>query len=91
MRQLLFNEVKPFSQDFIKQGSCRSPDSGESSWGAAGVNGFGSINSYMIEQSNVDLAKEMVHMITTQRGFQSNSKVITTTDIMLETVVNMKR
>jgi flagellar hook protein FlgE len=66
-------------------------DSGDPSWGAAGVNGFGTINSYMIEQSNVDLAKEMVNMITTQRGFQANSKVITTTDIMLETVVNMKR
>jgi flagellar hook protein FlgE len=65
--------------------------SGEPSWGAAGVNGFGTINGYMIEQSNVDLAKEMVHMITTQRGFQANSKVITTVDIMLDTVVNMKR
>jgi len=65
--------------------------SGEPSWGAAGVNGFGTVNSYMIEQSNVDLAKEMVHMITTQRGFQANSKVITSVDTMLEVVVNMKR
>ncbi len=39
----------------------------------------------------MDLAREFVQMITTQRGFQSNSKVITTTDTMLETVVNMKR
>ena len=66
-------------------------DSGEPSWGAAGMNGFGTVNGYMIEQSNVDMAKEMVHMITTQRGFQSNSKVITTVDQMLEVVVNMKR
>jgi flagellar hook protein FlgE len=66
-------------------------DSGDPSWGAAGVNGFGLINGYMIEQSNVDLAKEMVHMITTQRGFQANSKVITTVDTMMEVVVNMKR
>ncbi len=66
-------------------------ESGDPSWGAAGTAGFGTINGYMIEQSNVDLAKEMVQMITTQRGFQSNSKVITTTDVMLETVVNMKR
>ena len=66
-------------------------ESGEPSWGAAGVNGFGFINSYMIEQSNVDLAKEMVHMITTQRGYQANSKVITSVDIMIDTVINMKR
>jgi len=66
-------------------------ESGDPSWGAAGVNGFGSVNSYMIEQSNVDLAKEMVHMITTQRGYQANSKVITSVDTMMDTVINMKR
>jgi flagellar hook protein FlgE len=66
-------------------------ESGDPSWGRAGSNGFGTVNGYMIEQSNVDLAKEMVHMITTQRGFQANSKVITSVDTMLEVVVNMKR
>jgi flagellar hook protein FlgE len=66
-------------------------ESGDPGWGAAGVNGFGTVNGYMIEQSNVDLAKEMVHMITTQRGFQANSKVITSVDTMMEVVVNMKR
>jgi flagellar hook protein FlgE len=66
-------------------------ESGDPSWGAAGTAGFGTVQSFCIEQSNVDLAKEMVHMITTQRGFQANSKVITTVDTMLEVVVNMKR
>ena len=66
-------------------------ESGDPSWGAAGTAGFGVVQSYCIEQSNVDLAKEMVHMITTQRGFQANSKVITSVDTMMEVVVNMKR
>lgn len=44
-----------------------------------------------LEMSNVDLASELADMIVTQRGFQSNSKMVTVADEMLETVVNMKR
>ena len=44
-----------------------------------------------LEMSNVDVANEFTDMIVTQRGFQSNSKIITVSDEMLETVVNMKR
>lgn len=44
-----------------------------------------------LEMSNVDLANEFSDMIVTQRGFQSNSKIITVSDEMLETLVNMKR
>lgn len=66
-------------------------DSGDPLPGPANSNGMGSISSNSLEQSNVDLAREFVEMITTQRGFQSNSKVVTTTDTMLEVVVNMKR
>ena len=44
-----------------------------------------------LEMSNVDLASELADMIITQRGFQSNSKIITVGDEMLETVINMKR
>lgn len=44
-----------------------------------------------LEMSNVDVANEFTDMIITQRGFQSNSKIITTSDEMLETVVNIKR
>ena len=44
-----------------------------------------------LEMSNVDVANEFSQMIITQRGFQSNSKIITVGDEMLETVINMKR
>lgn len=66
-------------------------DSGEPRIGAAGDNGFGETMSYNIENSNVDMTTELVRMITCQRGFQSNSKIITTVDTMLETVIGMKR
>ncbi|MDR2820575.1 MAG: flagellar hook-basal body complex protein [Desulfovibrio sp.] len=65
--------------------------SGNALVGVAGHTGFGSVESYNIEQSNVDIAREFVEMITTQRGFQANSKGITTVDTMLETVIGMKR
>ena len=57
----------------------------------AGDNGFGVTRAYNIEGSNVDLSREFVNMITTQRGFQANSKGVTTVDTMLETVIGMKR
>lgn len=66
-------------------------DSGEPRIGAAGDNGFGETMAYNIENSNVDMTTELVRMITCQRGFQSNSKIITTVDTMLETVIGMKR
>ena len=49
------------------------------------------ITSSALEMSNVDLASEFADMITTHRGFQSNSKMITTGDEMLETLINVKR
>lgn len=51
----------------------------------------GRILGNYLEMSTVDLATEMTTMITTQRGFQANSKIITVTDQMLEELVNMKR
>ena len=51
----------------------------------------GYITSGALEGSNVDLAKEFTDMITTQRGFQANSKVITTSDEMLQIIRGMKR
>ncbi len=66
-------------------------DSGEAVAGPANANGLGSIASNSLEQSNVDLASEFVKMITTERGFQANSKVITSVDTMLQTVIMMKR
>lgn len=54
------------------------------------VNG-GSMNSGQLEMSNVDLSTEFTTMITTQRGFQANSRIITTSDSLLEELVNLKR
>ena len=52
---------------------------------------FGSIQQGMIELSNVKLVNEMVDLITAQRAYEANSKAITTTDSMLDTVNNLKR
>jgi len=53
--------------------------------------GLGAINGGSLELSNVDLGEEFSTMITTQRAFQAGSRVITTTDQMLEEAVNLKR
>ena len=52
---------------------------------------FGTTTSGAIEMSNVDLAQEFTNMITAQRGFQANSRVISTADEMLQDLVNLKR
>jgi flagellar hook protein FlgE len=52
---------------------------------------LGNLFTNALEQSTVDLAAEFVKMITTQRGFQANSRVITTTDEMLSELINLKR
>ncbi len=51
----------------------------------------GSMSQGVLEMSNVDLSAEFTEMITTQRGFQANSRIITTSDSMLEELVNLKR
>ncbi len=51
----------------------------------------GSFSSGVLEMSNVDLSREFTEMITTQRGFQANSRVITSSDEMLQELVNLKR
>ena len=51
----------------------------------------GSMTTGELEMSNVDLSKEFTNMITTQRGFQANSRIITVSDTMLEELVNLKR
>jgi flagellar hook protein FlgE len=65
--------------------------SGDPITGKPGSNGLGSISPNSLEQSNIDLATEFVKMITTQRGFQANSKIITVTDQMLNELINLKR
>lgn len=56
-----------------------------------GTAGLATIAPNSLEQSNVDIAAEFVKMITTQRGFQANSKIITVTDQMLAELINLKR
>ena len=58
---------------------------------APGSNGLGQIQSGYVEISNVDLSAEMANLITAQRGFEANSKIVTTSDEVLQTLVNMKR
>ncbi len=55
------------------------------------TNGAGKLNPGTLEMANIDLTAEFADMIVTQRGFQANSRIITTTDQMLEELVNMVR
>ncbi len=68
-----------------------SSNSGDPIFGAAGSQGSSSIKPGSLELSNVELAQEFTDMITTQRGFQANGRVITVSDSLLEELVNLKR
>ena len=68
-----------------------SLDSGDPLPGLPGSGRLGSVSPSAIEMSNVDLAQEFVKMITTQRAFQANSRVITTSDEILNELINIKR
>jgi len=65
--------------------------SGQPIIGQPGSGGRGNVSSNSLEQSTVDLAQEFVNMITSQRGFQANSRTITTTDQLLQELINLKR
>ncbi len=65
--------------------------SGAANIGIAGSGGRGSVATGALEMSNVDLATEFTGMITAERGFQANSRVITTSDQMLQELVNLKQ
>jgi len=68
-----------------------SPNSGAPAPGVPGTSGLGTLIPGAVEMSNVDLAQEFTGMITAQRGFQANSRIISTADEMLQELVNMKR
>ncbi|AFY02987.1 flagellar hook protein FlgE [Bdellovibrio bacteriovorus] len=68
-----------------------SRDSGTASVGAPGAAGRGKLFAKSLERSTVDLATEFVNMIQNQRGFQANAKTITTTDELLNEVIQLKR
>lgn len=65
--------------------------SGAAKLGIPGSTGTGEVISGALEMSNVDLSQEFTDMITTQRGYQANSRVITTSDTMLEELLSLKR
>jgi flagellar hook protein FlgE len=67
-----------------------SANSGTKSVNIPGVGGSGTLSPGAVEMSNVDLAQTFTNMITAERGFQANSRVITTADDMLQDLVNMK-
>jgi flagellar hook protein FlgE len=64
--------------------------SGDVQMGEAGTGSFGLIQSGALENSNVDLAKQLVNLITAQRNFQANAQVITTADAVTQTVINIR-
>jgi len=66
-------------------------NSGTAEMGFPGTSGVSTLTPSSLEMSNVDLAKEFTDMIITQRGYQANSRVITTSDQLLEELVNLKR
>jgi flagellar hook protein FlgE len=65
--------------------------SGAANIGTAGTGGRGTVTTGALEMSNVDLATQFTGMITAERGFQANGRVITTSDEMLQELVNLKR
>ena len=68
-----------------------SRESGTAALGASGKAGRGKLFAKSLERSTVDLAAEFVNLIQNQRGFQANAKTITTTDQLLEEVIQLKR
>lgn len=68
-----------------------SSNSGLAQIGTPGSGGAGTIEGSTIEMSNVDLSEEFVNLIRAQRGFQANTRVITTSDQVLEELINLKR
>ncbi len=68
-----------------------TPGSGQPNVGRAGSGGRGAIIAGALEQSNVDLSGEFVRMIAAQRGFQANSKTISTADQLLAELIQLKR
>ena len=91
------NPVFRRSEEFSRAGAApqQQPYGGygqPSQWNVGQPGGaFGLTVGGTVESSNVDLATEFTNMIVAQRGFQANSRVISTADSMLEELVNLKR
>jgi flagellar hook protein FlgE len=82
------------STGLVRQGNttfAASENSGTANIGAAATGGRGTIAAGYLEASNVDMANEFTNMILAQRGFQAQTRVITTSDEILQELVNLKR
>jgi flagellar hook protein FlgE len=64
--------------------------SGQALRGQAGTSGFGLVQSGALEASNVDITTQLVNMITAQRNFQANAKMISTSDAITQTIINIR-
>ena len=81
------DNLKPLPGNVYSQ----SNESGVIVMGYAGTNGYGSIISGALEDSNVDIAEELTSMIESQRNYTANSKVFQTGSELMEVLVNLKR
>ncbi len=79
----LINEGNNLFSNMAEAGPLANPT-------APGSQGLGNIQSGALELSNVDLSNEMANLITAQRAFEANSKIVTTSDEILQDLVNMK-
>ena len=84
--------MNPMGLEKVGETSFRDTvNSGPVELGIPGDNGNGTLMGGALEMSNVDLAAEFTNLILAQRGFQASSRVITTSDQVLEELVNIKR
>ena len=84
--------TNPMGLEKVGETSYReSANSGQAQLGVAGQGRRGTLSAGSLEMSNVDLAAEFTNLIVAQRGFQASSRVITTSDQVLEDLVNIKR
>lgn len=82
------------NEGLLKEGELHyraSAVSGQAQIGVGGQNALGTMKAGVLEMSNVDLAREFTDLILAQRGFQASSRVITTSDEMIQELVNLKR
>jgi flagellar hook protein FlgE len=68
-----------------------TPDTAAPTYGTAGQGGRGKIKAGALEASTVDMAREFTNLIVYQRGYQANSRVITTADEISQETLNLKR
>ncbi|MBC2606011.1 flagellar hook-basal body complex protein [Pelagicoccus albus] len=87
----LIREGQNLYSGFGAAGLKQAQDGNVDNMQEAGSNGLGVIKQGALELSNVDLTNEFANMITTQRGFQAGSRIITVSDDILQEVVNLKR